>query len=77
METTDAVFRGLLDEWMDEDGLIILTSDHGNMEVQGDRRHSINNVPTLAIGGGREAFADGLSSLADITPGILRVLNGA
>jgi hypothetical protein len=77
METTDAVFRGLLDDWTDEDGLIILTSDHGNMEVQGDRRHSINNVPTLAIGGGREAFSDGLSSLADITPGILRVLNGA
>jgi hypothetical protein len=74
METTDAVFRGLLEEWTDEDGLIILTSDHGNMEVQGDRRHSTNDVPTLAIGGGRAAFAQDLKSLADITPGILRVL---
>ena len=76
MEITDAVIRGLLDEWADEEGLIILTSDHGNMEVQGDRRHSTNDVPTLAIGRGREAFAEGLTSLVDITPGILRALNG-
>lgn len=74
METTDGVMEGLLAEWSDEDGLIILTSDHGNMEVQGDRRHSLNEVPTLAIGGGRELFAQGFRDLTHIMPGILRVL---
>jgi 2,3-bisphosphoglycerate-independent phosphoglycerate mutase len=74
METTDRVFQGLLAEWKDEDGLIVLTSDHGNMESIGERGHSLNEVPTLAIGGGREQFAQDFRSLVDITPGILRVL---
>ena len=75
METTDRVFKGLLDSWSDEDGLIVLTSDHGNMEVVGDRRHSLNDIPTIAIGGGRALFAENFVSLADIAPGILRVLD--
>ncbi len=72
LETTDGVIAGLLDHWDDDDGLIVLTSDHGNLEVQGDRRHSLNQVPTLAIGGGREVFAEGLHSIADVVPGMLR-----
>jgi len=74
MERTDRVFAGLLDAWDDDDGLIILTSDHGNMEVQGVRQHSKNPVPTLAIGGGRGDFAENFSDLTHITPAILRVL---
>jgi hypothetical protein len=74
MEVVDGVMAGLLENWSDEDGLIVLTSDHGNMEVQGDKRHTKNKVPTLAIGGGREAFAQDFAALTDITPGILRVL---
>ncbi|MFP4322668.1 MAG: hypothetical protein ACLFTK_09455 [Anaerolineales bacterium] len=74
LETTDGVLAGLLDAWQDDDGLIIITSDHGNLEVQGDRRHSLNDVPTVAIGAGREPFAQGLRTIADVTPGILRAL---
>lgn len=74
MERTDQVMAGLLSAWQDEDGLVILTSDHGNMEVQGDRRHSWNPVPTVAIGGGRQLFAEQFTDLTHITPGILRVL---
>jgi len=74
MQKTDAVLRGLLDHWSDDDGLVVITSDHGNMEVQGDRKHTKNLIPTIAIGGGRHTFAEGFRSLQDITPGILRVL---
>lgn len=74
METTDQVFAGLLAEWRDEDGLIILTSDHGNMEAIGERGHTRNEIPTIAIGPQRELFGRDFRSLADITPGILRVL---
>ena len=74
MERTDQVLAGLLSDWRDEDGLVIITSDHGNMEVQGDRRHSWNPVPTVAIGGGRQLFAENFSDLTHITPGILHVL---
>jgi bisphosphoglycerate-independent phosphoglycerate mutase (AlkP superfamily) len=44
------------------------------MEVQGDRRHSENLVPTVVIGEKRHEFAEGFTSLMDIMPGILRVL---
>ena len=57
METFDGVMRGLLDVWNDNDGLIIITSDHGNMEVQGNRRHTENKVPTIVVGAKRHLFA--------------------
>lgn len=74
MERFDGVMAGLLEIWNDEEGLIIITSDHGNMEVQGDRRHSENQVPTVVIGQARHAFAAGFSSLVDITPRVLQSL---
>lgn len=75
MQTFDSVMQGLLAEWKDEDGLIIITSDHGNMEVQGDRRHTKNPVPTVVIGQARHHFAEGFQSLIDITPNLLRIIN--
>ncbi|MCB9436386.1 MAG: alkaline phosphatase family protein [Anaerolineales bacterium] len=75
MERFDRVMAGLLEIWDDDEGLIIITSDHGNMEVQGDRRHSENQVPTVVIGQTRHAFAEGFSSLVDITPRVLQALD--
>lgn len=74
MERFDQVMSSLLASWNDDEGLIIITSDHGNMEVQGDRRHSENLVPTVVIGNARQEFAQDFSSLVHITPSILRVL---
>jgi hypothetical protein len=74
MERTDEALRGLLDHWSLDEGLVVITSDHGNMEDMSRRKHTKNLIPTLAIGAGRGEFANGFHSLADITPGILRVL---
>lgn len=74
METFDQVMAALLAAWDDTAGMIVITSDHGNMEVQGNRRHTDNDVPTVVIGAGRETFADGFRDLTDITPGLLRVM---
>lgn len=74
MERTDAAIHGLLDHWDDSQGLVVITADHGNMEDMSHRKHTKNLIPTVAIGGGREEFARDFHSLADITPGILRVL---
>lgn len=74
MERFDRVMAAALEEWDDEEGLIIITSDHGNMEVQGDRRHTENPVPTVVIGSAKDTFAEGFADLTHITPGILRVL---
>ena len=74
MELFDRVMAGLLETWDDDEGLIIITSDHGNMEVQGDRRHTENQVPTVVIGNARHQFAENFGSLIDITPNTLKAL---
>jgi len=74
LELFDAVLASLVDAWDDEAGLIIVTSDHGNLEDLSTRHHTENDVPTLVIGAARHVFAEGLRDLSDITPGILRVL---
>jgi 2,3-bisphosphoglycerate-independent phosphoglycerate mutase len=74
LERFDRVMAGLLDAWTDDDGLILITSDHGNMEDLSIRQHTENDVPTVVIGAARHKFAEGLRSLMDITPRILSLL---
>ncbi len=54
--------------------LVVLTSDHGNLEDLSSGRHTLNPVPTLLWGGGADATAAGIRNLADIAPAILRHL---
>jgi 2,3-bisphosphoglycerate-independent phosphoglycerate mutase len=74
LEMFDGVMQGILEAWDDREGLVIMTSDHGNMEVIGDRHHTENDVPTLVIGQGKEAFADGLTALTDFVPRMAKYL---
>lgn len=74
LEIFDGVMQGVLEAWDDTEGLVIITSDHGNMEVIGDRHHTENDVPTLIIGKGKEAFAEGLSQLTDFVPRMAKFL---
>jgi 2,3-bisphosphoglycerate-independent phosphoglycerate mutase len=53
---------------------VILTSDHGNIEDLSVRNHTLHQVPTLVWGEHRERLAARISSLTDITPGIVDVL---
>jgi len=78
LEHFDKVLGGLLEEWDDQQGLILLTSDHGNLEALDTRRHTANLVPGLVIGAQemRARFVDGLHTLADITPAILQFYPG-
>lgn len=75
METFDSVLGGLVESW-DEDGLILVTSDHGNMEDLSTRRHTDADVPALVIGDktAREEFTRGMKDLTDIAPAIRRTL---
>ncbi len=75
LEVFDGVLAGLL-ESMPEDLLVLITSDHGNMEDISTRRHTEVDVPCLLIGAEemRASFmGDGLGDLADVTPAIKRV----
>lgn len=74
LERFDSVMSGVLDVWDDDEGLVIITSDHGNMEAMDHRKHTENNIPTLVIGEPQAVFAYNIFTLADIVPCIARVL---
>jgi bisphosphoglycerate-independent phosphoglycerate mutase (AlkP superfamily) len=75
LERLDGVLGGLLEAWDDAAGLIVITSDHGNLEDVSQRHHTLNHVPTLIIGDVREAFADGLVDLTGFAGAIERYLD--
>ncbi|MDE0609990.1 MAG: hypothetical protein OXH77_08805 [Anaerolineaceae bacterium] len=74
LERFDDVMTGVLEAWDDSQGMVVICSDHGNMEHIGDRRHTLNDVPVVVIGKGRECFDEDFHSLADIAPRIQDVL---
>jgi len=75
LELLDDVIGGLMASWYSDD-LVLITSDHGNMEDLSTRRHTAARVPAMLIGpiGARAAFTNGLSDLAGIAPAIRRCL---
>ncbi|MCB9006595.1 MAG: alkaline phosphatase family protein [Ardenticatenaceae bacterium] len=66
LEMIDAVLGGLLAAWDDQNGLLILTSDHGNIEEKDQRQHTRNPVPTLLVGAGHAELAAQIVDLRDI-----------
>src|SRR5512138_1077770 len=74
METFDSVLGGLIETF--DDGLILVTSDHGNMEDLSTRRHTDADVPALVIGErtARQEFTRGMKSITDIAPAIQRTV---
>lgn len=75
LETFDSVLKGLLEAWQAEEGLIVLTSDHGNMENLSTRKHTAAQVPLIIFGNSnaRHDFA-GITQLSEIAPAISKYL---
>ena len=76
LENLDQALEGLISSWDDRSGLILLTSDHGNLEDLSTRRHTTNPVPALLIGDleFRRKFTENLKDLTGLAPAILRLL---
>ncbi len=53
------------------DTLVLLTSDHGNLEDLTTKRHTLNPVPLMAWGRGARSFLEGLTGLDQVTPAIV------
>ena len=93
MEIFDGVLGGLLEEMVDERGktlapgasagvkeelLVVVTSDHGNMEDLSTRKHTDAHVPALVIGekSARDEFTSDMKDITDIAPAIWQTVNG-
>lgn len=76
MESFDRVLGGLLHAWQGRDDLIILSSDHGNMEDMEVRGHTLNPVPGLLVGPRllRQQLAESMEDLTDVAPALLAAI---
>lgn len=71
LELIDRAIGGLVDAWDAERGLLIITSDHGNLEEKDHRQHTRNPVPTILLGRDHAHHAMQIESLVDIA-GVVR-----
>jgi len=55
--------------------LLVLTSDHGNIECMQDHAHTINPVPLVAVGPRADEMLTGATSLMDVFPRVLKLLD--
>lgn len=74
LERLDALVDAVLAASDADALLVVVTSDHGNLEDLTTRTHTTNPVPTMLWGAGREAVGDEIHTLTDIVPALLRHL---
>jgi hypothetical protein len=79
LENLDAVLGGLVEAWGERSDLIVVSSDHGNLEDLSKRGHTLNPVPALVIGPAemRKGLAGKLEDLTSFAPAILETLFGS
>lgn len=70
----DECWRGIVSQMDLENDLLIITSDHGNVEDWTAKGHTRNPVPTIAIGARRAEFAQHIRALTDLAPTIRALL---
>jgi hypothetical protein len=75
LEMIDVAIGGLLEDWDDQAGMLIITSDHGNIEEKNHRQHTRNSVPTILVGTGHVDLAQDIHNLADIARAVRQVLD--
>ena len=54
--------------------LVIITSDHGNIEDLSVKSHTKNPVPFMAWGAGKDELVEKVESILDVTPSLLRLM---
>ncbi len=79
LERFDQLLEGLIDSIDRSKTLVVLSSDHGNIEDLAVKTHTRNPVPLVAIGHGHRAFISFLPkhrrpTLAHVTPAIMHML---
>lgn len=72
----DTAISGLISAWDGANGLLIITSDHGNIEEKDHRRHTRNPVPTILVGNGHAQLAQNIKDLTDIAKVTRLVIGG-
>lgn len=78
--TLDEFLQSVVEHMDTEEELLLLTSDHGNLEDLSRKGHTRNPVPALVVGKKRAALLRSLEKRKDITgvlPALLEFLTGS
>ena len=70
----DIFLKRLLKRLKGSKTLLVVTSDHGNLEDLSVRTHTLNPVPLIACGPGEEHFRQGITSLEGIMARVVETL---
>lgn len=73
LHALDGFFSGILRRHDPEEALLLVTSDHGNLEDLSTKSHTRNPVPLIAYGRGAPCFAD-VRDLTEVTPAVVTAL---
>ncbi|MFQ5571063.1 MAG: peptidase [Rhodothermales bacterium] len=76
LHALDRFFEGILSAFDPDRGLLLITSDHGNLEDLSTKSHTSNPVPLIAYGRGAARFA-AVRDLTGLTPVIVQALRDA
>ncbi len=74
LNEVDEFWGGIVSQMDSENDLVMIVSDHGNIEDWSAKGHTLNPVPTILIGAGREQAAEKIRALTDIAPTILELV---
>jgi 2,3-bisphosphoglycerate-independent phosphoglycerate mutase len=69
LEKIDGLLSGILEDFDKKSMLLIMTSDHGNLEDLSTKSHTRNPVPLLLVG--KNQTLKSLTSISQVAPGIL------
>lgn len=68
LENFDLALAGLKDSFDLSRNLLVIVSDHGNIEDVRRKTHTMNEVPLIAVGVGSEALVKHCHDLTDLAP---------
>lgn len=71
VENLDQFIQGIVENL--EDTLLLITSDHGNLEDKSVKTHTLNSVPLMVVGRQTNSFLF-LQSLLDVAPALHSLL---
>lgn len=71
IEQLDEFIKGVVEHL--DDTLLLITSDHGNLEDKSVKTHTFNKVPLIVMGQQAQYFAN-LQSLLDVAPALHSVM---
>ncbi|MBP8292272.1 MAG: hypothetical protein KAX65_05830, partial [Caldilineaceae bacterium] len=76
LQVFDGFLAGLLETADLANTLIIVTSDHGNVEDCSHGKHTENPALTLLLGAPRHTYAPRIAALTDFAPMVVEYLAG-